>query len=200
MGASLGSTGSPLAPAPHGPERQEIKFQAFAACPRFGNARKPARSGWISSPAGQGFMSTQRQEGRWQRLSCTEHAKGSSQIWLLFLAWFARVIATVGTAPPHAGTWLQAVRLATIPLQSGHRFTQPDRQEIRRPSRSSPPTRAARSAIAGAPATCRSSLQLNPAPPVLVRLHPSLSNFPAGKCRWTERYDGKRDLYFLNAA
>jgi hypothetical protein len=174
-------------------------------------------------------MSTQRREngstpatktcrrgprGRWQRY-CTECTRETGRIWLILLGWFVRAVATVGTAPTHASLSLRASSfhpsdeglspgtpewLATNSLQSGHRFTQPVRQEICRPSPSSPPNRAARRAIAGAPATCRSSLRLNPAPSVLERLHPFLAYIPAGKCRWTERYDGKRDLYFLNAA
>src|ERR1700691_2480562 len=144
-------------------------------------------------------MSTQRREDRWQR-NCTENAKESGCFWLLFLAWFARAIATVGTAPMDAGLSLRSSWLATNSLQLGHRFTQPVRQEICRPSHSSPPPRAARCAIAGTPATRRSSLPLTPAPSVLVHLRPSLASIPAGKCRWTERYDGKRDLHFLNAA
>jgi hypothetical protein len=159
-------------------------------------------------------MSTQRREngstpatktcrrgprGRWQRY-CTECTRETGRIWLILLGWFVRAVATVGTAPLQIITRLSASWLATKSLQSGHRFTQPVRQEICRPSPSSPPNRAARRAIAGAPATCRSSLRLNPAPSVLERLHPFLAYIPAGKCRWTERYDGKRDLYFLNAA
>jgi hypothetical protein len=159
-------------------------------------------------------MSTQRRENRWQRY-CTECRREAGRIWFILLGWFVRAVATVGTALPQTITRLSAAcfhpsdkdpspgtpeRLATNSLQSGHRFTQPVRQEISRPSPSSPPTRAARSAIAGTPATCRSSLRLNPAPSVLVRLHPSLALIPAGQCRWTERYDGKRDLHFLNAA
>src|ERR1700691_1056902 len=159
-------------------------------------------------------MSTQRRENRWQRY-CTESRREASRIWLILLGWFVRAGATVGTAPTHASLSLRASFFrpsdkdpspgtpgisATNSLQSGHRFTQPVRQEICRPSPSSPPTRAARSAIAGAPATCRSSLPLTPAPSVLVHVHPSLVHIPAGKCRWTERYDGKRDLHFLNAA
>jgi hypothetical protein len=159
-------------------------------------------------------MSTQRRENgstpatktcrrglrdRWQHSSCTEHAKGSSQIWLLFLAWFARAFATVGTAPPHATNSLRATWLATNSLQMGHRTTQPVRQEICRTSHSAPPLRAARRAIPGTPATRRSSLPLTPAPSGLVSVL-SLPQNPAGKCRWTERHDGKRDLYFLNPA
>src|SRR5580658_801885 len=134
-------------------------------------------------------MSTQRRENRWQ-LNCTEGTRGLGCIWLVLLGWFVRAAVAVGTAPQHAVTRLHAAWLATNSLQSGHRFTQPVRQEICRPSHSLPPTRAARRAIAGAPATRRSSLSLAPAPSVLVRLHPSLALIPAGQCRWTERYDG----------
>jgi len=144
-------------------------------------------------------MSTQRRENRRQRSSCTEHAKGSGQIWLLFLAWFARAFAAVGTAPLPAIDRLSGARLATKSLQLGHLTTQPVRQQICRSSHSAPPLRAARRAIRGTPATRRSSLSLTPAPSGLVSVL-SLPQNPAGKCRWTERYDGKRDLYFLNTA
>ena len=160
----------------------------------------PARSGWIARPAGQGFMSTQRRENRWQRRSCTESAKGLGQIWLSFIALFVRAIAKVGTAPPQTINRLSAAWLATNSLQTGHLTTQPVRQEICRTSHSSPPLRAASRAIPGTPATRRSSLPLTPAPSGLDHFHSPLALLPAGKCRWTERYDGKRDLYFLNAA
>jgi hypothetical protein len=162
----------------------------------------------------KGFMSTQRRENRRQRSSCTEHAEGSRHIWLLFLAWFARAFAAVGTAPLpailrlpeasfHPSDKIQSPGtpgwLATNSLQLGHRTTQPVRQEICRTSHSAPPLRAARRAIPGTPATRRSSLPLTPAPSGLVSVL-SLPQNPAGKCRWTERHDGKRDLYFLNPA
>jgi hypothetical protein len=35
---------------------------------------------------------------------------------------------------------------------------------------------------------------------VSARLHPTLPRDPAAKSRWTERYDGKRDLHFKHAA
>jgi len=35
---------------------------------------------------------------------------------------------------------------------------------------------------------------------VRVRLHPTLPQAPAGRVRWAERHDGKRDLYFQHAA
>lgn len=100
---------------------------------------------------------------------------------------------------------------ATDSLLSDHQTTQLDRQLFCRASHSSPPAWAARAVIAGLPATRRSSLPLTPAPSGLPSFHPSLphgssarigrtAHIPAGQCRWTERYDGKRDLYFLNAA
>ena len=145
-------------------------------------------------------MSTQRRENRWQRRSCTDVAKGLGRIWLDLIACFARAIARVGTAPPQAVARPRAVRLATNSLQLGHRTSKLVRQDFRRTPPSPPPTWAARNATTGTPATRRSSLPLTPSPSVLERLHPSLPIIPAGKCRWTERYDGKRDLYFQHAA
>ena len=138
-------------------------------------------------------MSTQRRENRLRR-SCTECAKGLGHVWLIFLAWFARAAATVGTAPPLA-VQLQAAWLATKSLQSDRLFAQLAsfvEQDIRR---GSPPI-----GTANPLADFRSSFPLAPIPSVLATTHPSLPNHPAGKCRWTERYDGKRDLYFQYAA
>jgi hypothetical protein len=45
-----------------------------------------------------------------------------------------------------------------------------------------------------------SGVPLIPFPAVSARLHPTLPRDPAAKCCWTERYDGKRDLYFQHAA
>jgi len=39
-----------------------------------------------------------------------------------------------------------------------------------------------------------------PFPAVSARLHRTLPRVPAALCRWTERYDGKRDLHFQHAA
>ena len=145
-------------------------------------------------------MSTQRREDSRQQRSCTDVAKGMNQIWFVFIAWFARAIARVGTAPPQAVDRPPAKWLATNSLPLGHRTSKLVRQDFRRTPPSSPPTWAARNATTGTPATRRSSLPLTPAPPELERLHPSLPHIPAGKCLWTERYDGKRDLHFQHAA
>ena len=155
-------------------------------------------------------MSTQRRENgstpvtkncswgprnRWQRMSCTDGASELSLVWLALVAWFARVTARVGTARPHTAEWL-----ATNSLHSDYHTTQLVGQDFRRPSCSSPPIRAARSATVGTPATRRSSLPLIPSPSALVSVYPSLPHHPAGQCRWMERYDGKRDLHLQHAA
>lgn len=127
---------------------------------------------------------------RRQGIRCTDGANGLGQIWLVLIAWFARALARVGTAPPHTAAWL-----ATNSLQSDHLLAQRVRfveQDIRR---GSPPIRKP-TRTAG----FRSSHPLTPTPSVLVSVLPSCPNNPAGQCRWTERYDGKRDLHFINAA
>jgi hypothetical protein len=48
--------------------------------------------------------------------------------------------------------------------------------------------------------THRSSLRKVSLLPVRTHLHPTLPIAPAGKDRWAERHDGKRDLYFQHAA
>jgi hypothetical protein len=124
--------------------------------------------------------------------------------------------ATVGTAPLNAA-FSRSAWLATNSLQSDHLSAQLVRflrlvrlveyQHIRR-SGSPPLTDAFR------PADARSSLPITPTPSVLDHFHPSLpfrgstgsllnrrpAHTPAGQCRWTERYDGKRNLYFQYAA
>jgi hypothetical protein len=135
-------------------------------------------------------MSTQRRENgptpatktcrrgprdRWQRTSCTELSSGSGQLWLLFITWFARALAKVGTAPPQEVAWLPMAWTATNSLQSDH-TTKLVRQDLRRTSRSSPPIWAARGATIGTPATRRSSLPLIPFPSVLEPIYPFRSN------------------------
>jgi len=169
-------------------------------------------------------MSTQRRENRGRSSSCTDVARVTSRIWLQLIALLARAIVTlppqrrrsvagdpgtVGMAPQIA-TSLRSAWLATISLQSDHLFVQHLRlveQHIRRSG--SPPLRDA-----SRPADARSSLPLTPTPSVLEYFHPSLpfcsstgslvssrpALTPAGQCRWTERYDGKRNLYFQYAA
>jgi hypothetical protein len=174
-------------------------------------------------------MSTQRREDgyppatkndrretrdREQRIHCMDREHGLSQVWLRLMAWFIRAIATVGTAPPQEAAWLPMVcnrpsdedlsrgaldRSDANSLQSDHNLKLV-RQDLRRTSRSSPPTQAGFRATPGTLATRRSSLRLTPPPSELEPLHPFRSNDPAGQCRWTERYDGQRNLHLLNAA
>ena len=166
-----------------------------------GNTRD-SRPGPDGSRARQdkGFMSTQRREDPRHDRNCTEFAKGMGRIWLVFIAWFVRAIARVGTAPPQTVHRPSATWLATNSLQLGHLNRQLVREDLRRRPHSPPPTRAARNAKTGMPATRRSSHPLTPSLPYSkVSIRPCRIN-PAGKCRWTERYDGKRDLHFQYAA
>ena len=183
---------------------------------------------WKNAIAGQvrmdlepgriGFMSTQRRENRWQRRSCTQRAETScilgdeslSRVWKVSgnaspgpVARHSRALAKVGTAPirfhpsdkdlsPGAPDWL-----ATNSLQLDYSNLQLARQNIRR---SSPPPGAGCGAAFDPLATHRSSFSRIPSPSGLVCLHPTLPRFPAGKRRWTERYDGKGNLHLLYAA
>ena len=157
-------------------------------------------------------MSTQRRGNRRRSSSCTDVARGTSRIWLQFIALFARAIAmvshTVGTAPRTA-VFSQSSWLATNSLQSDHLFAHFFRPVEQHTRSGSPPFRDA-----VRPADARSSLPLIPTPSELGHFHPSLpfcgltdsfvsqppAHTPAGQCRWTERYDGKRNLYFQYAA
>jgi hypothetical protein len=154
-------------------------------------------------------MSTQRREDRGQRTR-TGCAEGWSHSWLVLLAWFARALAAVGTAPLQTVFRLPAAsfhpndkdlspgtpeRLATNSLQSDYLFAQLVLFVEQDNRRGSPPC-----GTASRPAGFRSSLPLTPSPSVLVSVHPSSPQHPAGQCRWTERYDGKRDLHFQYAA
>jgi len=166
-----------------------------------------------STPATKDHRGVPR--NRWQRRSRTDHANELSQIWLGFVAWFARAMASVGTAPPQEAKWLLAVcfgpsdkdlspgtpeQPATNSLQSDHSTTKLVRQDLRRKARSAPPVWGGRRVPIGMAATRRSSVPLTPSTAPLVSICLSWPNHPAGECRWTERYDGQRDLHFLNAA
>jgi hypothetical protein len=133
-------------------------------------------------------MSTQRRENRWQRTNCTKRAGAFGQIKSAPIAQKARAYATVGTAPPHT-----AARLATNSLQSDHRTSQLLGQDYHH---GSPPSQAGNRQTG--------NLQVTPsAHPFSFRLraHPyRLAAFPGGLSLWTERYDGKRNLYLQHAA
>ena len=143
-------------------------------------------------------MSTQRRENRWQRTSCTGRVRASEQVSSAQIARQVRANANGGTAPPRT-----SVRLATNSLQSDYRSIQIVRPvrffriDIRR---GSPPPGAGNRTDTGSPATHGSSPPPIPFPSGFARLHPALPQIPAGRRRWAERYDGKRDLHLQHAA
>jgi hypothetical protein len=175
-------------------------------------------------------MSTQRREDRWQRTSCTASAgaskapgdRFSSPRWRAPgqaipspLARYGCADATVGTAPPGF-----SARTATISLQSGFRIVQLDRLEqllfvqfvqlvrlvqlvllVRLVLRhGSPPFGAGSGEATSTPATHGIPLPRISFPSAPAPLHPTLPRVPAGRRRWAERYDGKRNLHFQYAA
>jgi hypothetical protein len=113
-------------------------------------------------------MSRPEARDRWQRTGCTERAMEWSQLWLILVAWLGRAIAIFGTVPASATyNRLRIARLAPNSLQLDYHTTELVRQDLRRTSRSSPPSRAGSGATPGTPATRRSSLPLIPSPSVL---------------------------------
>ena len=177
------------------PARRSGSFKHFA-----GQVRMDLAPGRI------GFMSTQRRENRWQRRSCTQceapgrrflpegvqRAGPPGEEIPGLIARHHRADASGGTAPPGFPAWL-----ATNSLQSGYRIVQLVRQDLRL---GSPPFGASRGAETGTSATHGSSLPHIPSPSGFERLHPTLPRVPAGRRRWAERYDGKRDLHLQHAA
>jgi hypothetical protein len=154
-------------------------------------------------------MSTQRRENhpiptmkidhwasrsRWQHRSCARSALVLGHASPAPAALYRRAFATVGTA----ANWVGASS-----LQSDHsylNFVTPAgfaQQDIRR---GSPPPGAGFRAASGTLTTRRSSLPFIPSPSGFADFHPALPQFPALNSRWTERYDGKRDLHFQHAA
>ena len=120
-------------------------------------------------------MSVQRRENR-RQLDSTGYTRRLGHLWLAFLAWFTRVIASVGTAPPPPADLLESEWLATKSLQSDHRTTQLVRfiqvvhQDVRPRLRSAWPPGAGDGVSLGRPAAHRSSLPHIPVLPGLARL------------------------------
>ena len=129
-----------------------------------------------------------------QHGSCTRSAKESGQECPAPMALDRCALATVGSAPNRA---------ARGSLQSDHSYLNfvtaawNSQQDI---SRGSPPHGAGLSAATGTLTTRGSSLPFIPSPSGFTDFHPALPQFPANESRWTERYDGKRDLHFKHAA
>ncbi len=171
-----------------------------------------------------GFMSTQRREdrsipatkvcrrgprNRWQRTSCTGRAGTQGDSAPGPRVQLGTTQASAGAVPPESsaclpfdGTLSLEIKawLATNSLQSDYRIVQLV-QIVREDFRlGSPPSRAGFGRATGAPANHGSSPPHIPSPCIDARFHPTLPRVPAGRRRWTEGYDGKRDLYFQYAA
>jgi hypothetical protein len=168
-------------------------------------------------------MSTQRRENRWRRTSCTD---SEAPRWRFlpdgvqragpsgaFVPGAARrcscASASGGTAPP--GILVDRLSdedlspgspawLATNSLLSGHRIVQIVLLVRQDHCHSSTLFGAGLGAATGTPATHGASLRRILSPSGFARIHPTLPQFPAGRRRRAERYDGKRDLYFQHAA
>jgi hypothetical protein len=135
---------------------------------------------------------------RWQRSSSTRSAKESGPVFPAPIALHRRALATGGTAPP-----VLPAGLATNSLQSEQNhlnFVTPAWLVPQDSRRSLPPPGAGIHAATGTLTTRRSSSPFIPSPSGFVCIHPTLPQFPAGLGRWTERYDGKRDLHLQHAA
>lgn len=156
----------------------------------------PARSRWIERRAGIGFtMSTQRRASRMIPAINTDRADFRrltaplmSIIWLAWV-WLCAGDQTSQTMTDRNATnSLLSDRLNEIlALHNNGSGSAPPG-----PSRHSPPCLRV---------SLRSSLRYVPnLLPVCAHLHSTLPIAPAGKVRWAERHDGKRDLYLLYAA
>lgn len=155
-------------------------------------------------------MSTQKRENRWQRRSCMERAEGSPSK----VARNVYAMASGGTAPLLSllmvtWAWFHPIdedlslgtpdQLATKFLQSDQPIRQLVQPVIEANRRGSPPGAGLHAAF-GIPASPRSSLPPIPFPPSFAPLRLPLPQAPVGYRHRAERYDGKRDMYFLHAA
>jgi len=100
--------------------------------------------------------------------------------------------ASGGTAPPGF-----SARTATNSLQLGYRIVQLVLQELRH---GTPPVWARSGGETGTLANHGSSLPHDPNPSGLALLHRTSPQFPAGRRRRAERYDGKGNMYLQHAA
>ena len=137
-------------------------------------------------------MSSQRRENRWQRRTCAERAEVRSWLLLVTVQRPARAGASGGTAPPE-----NTARWVTNSLHTDYRLEQRVWQIVRH---NAPPFRAGGLATPGQKALRRLSLSHIPTPPGLASFHSASPQAPAAQNRRAERYDGKGNLYLLNAA
>ena len=180
------------------------------------------------APGRIGFMSTQRRESRWRQIDCSDDAEVLGIAIPDPKTGRVRTYASGGTAPPDFPASIHPsdedmslgapARLATNSLQVGIgivrlvqfvqlvflvqivqlvQFVQFLRSGLRFCLL---PFGAGIGAVPGRPANHGSSLQHTPSPPGLSRLPLTLPCVPAGLRRWTERYDGKGNLYLQHAA
>lgn len=151
------------------------------------------------------FTCRQGPRFRWQRLICTERAGGWGTLLLPPYSRYSCAGASGGTAPLFSTLWSVWVWLATkfLPADiSIGQLVQPAFSAER--TGSQPPFGACRPQFLhwarGASVSPRSSHPHIPFPSGPAFLHLTLPQAPAADQRRAERYDGKRDLYFLNAA
>ncbi len=141
---------------------------------------------------------------RRQRLNCTERAGAWRRIFSDPFARYGCAGASGGTAPLLLTLWLMGAWLATKFLHADLLIGQLVRSLLMTERIASPPPGAFRPRIQfgafGASVFPRSSLPPIPYSSGPTRLHLTLPQAPAAYQRRAERYDGKRDLYFLNAA
>jgi hypothetical protein len=142
---------------------------------------------------------------RWHRLICTERAGGRGTIVPTPFARYSCAGSSGGTAPLLTAFWSFWVRLATIFLHADKSNGQRVRPAFPAERTASPPPLGASRpqfwhGARGASVSPRSSLPPIPFPSGPACLHLTLPQSPAAYQRRAERYDGKRDLYFLHAA
>jgi hypothetical protein len=179
-------------------------FRQEAPVPRISENAKAGRVPMDRALGRIGFMSTQRRASRWRRTNSTGRAGELEQICSASGTRYGRAVAHGGTAPHMsifwlAYAWFHSIEwLVTNSLQSDHCIG----KHVRLGSRcvSPPQDGAGGHTEATTQATHRSSLPHIPTIPARTRLHPTLPQAPAGKRRWAERYDGKRNLYLQHAA
>jgi hypothetical protein len=142
---------------------------------------------------------------RWQRLIDTERAGGRGTIVPTPFARYSCAGSSGGTAPLISALWSLWVRLATKFLRADISIGQLVQPAFPAERTASPPPFGACCPLfwngaRGASVSPRSSLPHIPFPSGPACLHLTLPQSPAAYQRRAERYDGKRDLYFLHAA
>jgi hypothetical protein len=143
---------------------------------------------------------------RWFR-GCGEHA-GTSVPAVKTCG----ILTSLRTAPLMSIVWLAWVWLKTCDERSQESIDRVATNSLHSDTcfetfaglgslRGSPPLQGAGDRRLSVPQATRMSSPLHiPNIPVRARLQATLPQAPAGRVRWAERHDGKRDLYFQHAA